>query len=49
MGRSLMDMSQIEKEALCYRILVARDKINEELKRVQDSISRDIEDKKAGL
>ena len=31
-------MSVIEKEALCYRLLVKRDKINEQLRKVQESM-----------
>jgi len=34
-------MTLIEKEALCYRLLVARDKINDELRVVQDSIKKE--------
>ena len=41
--RELADMSQVEKEALCYRLLVARDKINEKLRDVQESIQDNIE------
>ena len=36
--RDLIDMSQVEKEALCYRLLIERDKINEQLRIVQQSI-----------
>jgi len=37
----LSGMGKVEKEALCYRLLVARDKINEELRRVQDSLKEE--------
>ena len=36
-------MSQVEKEALCFRLLVERDKINERLKKVQDAMVVDEE------
>lgn len=35
----LSAMSRIEKEALCYRLLVERDKINEKLRIVQESLN----------
>jgi len=35
----LEDMTKVEKEALCYRLLVERDKINEALRQVQKSIA----------
>lgn len=34
----LLAMSKTEKEALCYRLLVERDKLNERLREVQSSI-----------
>lgn len=35
-------MTQIEKEALCFRLLVQRDKINERLRIVQESMKGDL-------
>ena len=37
----LGDMSKIEKESLCYRLLVERDKINEKLRVVQESLKKE--------
>ena len=37
--KKLEDMTQIEKEALCYRIFVERDKLSEALRQVQKSIA----------
>ena len=34
----LKDMTKTDKEALCYRLLVERDKINEVLRMVQNNI-----------
>ena len=34
----LTTKSQTEKEALCFRLLVERDKINEKLKKVQETM-----------
>ena len=34
----LESMTQVEKEALCYRLLVERDKINEALRQVQKTM-----------
>jgi len=31
-------LSKVEKEALCYRLLIERDKINESLRKAQQSI-----------
>jgi hypothetical protein len=42
MNDDLDIMSKIEKEALCYRLLVARDKINDDLRRVQESLKGDV-------
>lgn len=36
-------MTKIEKEALCYRLLVSRDKINDELRKVQESLKDEVE------
>jgi hypothetical protein len=41
--KKLEDMPQVEKEALCYRLLVERDKINEALRQVQKSIAENKE------
>lgn len=35
---NLDSMSIIEREAMCYRLLVERDKINEQLRLVQNSM-----------
>lgn len=37
----LKEMTKTEKEALCYRLLVERDKINATLKKVQDSMKEE--------
>ena len=37
----LEEMSKIEKEALCYRLLVSRDEINDALRTVQNSLKED--------
>ena len=37
----LETLSKIEKEALCYRLLKERDKINESLRAVQNSIKEE--------
>ena len=37
----LLSMTKTEKEALCYRLLVTRDGINEELRKVQASIKEE--------
>lgn len=37
----LTDMTKTEKEALCYRLLLERDKINENLRTVQESLKED--------
>ena len=34
-------MSQTEKEAACYRLLVQRDKINEELRQLQKTMDKE--------
>ena len=34
----LTTLSFTEKEALCYRLLVERDKVNENLRKVQESM-----------
>ena len=39
----LESMTKVEKEALCYRLLVERDKINEALRQVQKSIAENKE------
>jgi hypothetical protein len=31
-------LTKVEKEALCYRLLIERDKINESLRKAQQSI-----------
>ena len=36
-------LTQIEKEALCYRLLRERDKINESLRKVQTSMKDEVE------
>ena len=41
--KKLEGMPQVEKEALCYRLLVERDKINEALRQVQKSIAENKE------
>ena len=46
--KQLADMTKVEKEALCYRLLVDRDKINEALRQVQKSISEITELDKEG-
>lgn len=38
MEKNLDDMTIVEKEAYCYRLLVERDRINEELRKIQQSI-----------
>ena len=35
------NMTRVEKEALCYRLLVERDKINETLRKVQASMKEE--------
>ena len=35
---SLESMTETEKQALCYRLLLERDKINEQLREVQESL-----------
>jgi hypothetical protein len=41
MEYNLGSMNQVEKEALCYRLLLERDKINDSLRKVQDSMKED--------
>ncbi len=41
----LDDMSKEQKEALCYRLLVERDKINEALRIVQNSMKEELNDR----
>ena len=35
------NMTKLEKEARCYQLLVARDKINQELREIQDSLKEE--------
>lgn len=37
----LESMSKVEKEALCYRLLLDRDRINEQLRQVQESLKKE--------
>lgn len=42
MDDDLETMTQTEKEAMCYRLLVERDKINEKLRVVQGSMKEEV-------
>jgi hypothetical protein len=38
------ELSKNDKEALCYRLLVERDKLNERLRTVQESLRKDTDE-----
>ena len=39
----LEELTQVEKEALCYRLLVERDKINDALRKVQANLKIEVD------
>ena len=48
MGFDLIAMTKIEKEAMCYRLLVARDAVNEKLRIIQQSLKEETQNGSTG-